>query len=104
MDIALSLKDQGKLDLVLPVFFDYIGTCYINAHYIQALGIPGVGIVHNTGRQGWVCRTQLATVPGSLNKHVNDAQASVKIPLDLQVIHAPDYSLWHWVGRGTENH
>ena len=104
LDIALSLRDQGKLDLVLPVFFDYIGGCYIHAHFVQALGIPGVGIVHNTGLQGWVCRTQLSTVPNSLDDHVNDAQPSVKMPLDLQVIHAPDYSLWHWAGRGTRNH
>jgi hypothetical protein len=104
LDIALSLKDQGKLDLVLPVFFDFIGTCYVHGHFVQALGIPGVGVVHNTGRQGFVCRTQLVTVPGSLEDHVNDAHASVKIPLDVQVIHAPHYSLWHWAGRGTRNH
>jgi uncharacterized protein (TIGR03437 family) len=104
MDIALSLQDQGELDLVKTIFYDRINGSYIDAYFVQALGFPGIGVAHSSGSHGFVCRTHLGESSGFEGINVNDANGSLHIPLDLQVIHSPDYSLWRWMELGSHDY
>jgi hypothetical protein len=101
-DIAFSLEDQNEIAAVYPVFYDRIAGSYIDSFYVQGLGFPDVGIAHASGSQGFICRTHLGSMEGGTNgTNVNEAKGSMHIPLDLQVIHSPNYSKWQWMELGN---
>lgn len=96
LDILLSLKDQGKLDLVTSVFYTYFAQKYIHSYYVVALGFPGVGVAHASGRQGFV----YVTNNGTFNRLPNNADRKFHMTCDICVIHAPDFSYWRWIELG----
>ncbi len=100
-DIVFSLEDQNDLTAVYPVFFDRIAGSYIDSFYIQALGFPDAGLAHASGSQGFICHTHLGAMTNAKARNVNDAARVMHVPLDLQVIHAPDYSRWQWAELGN---
>jgi len=100
-DIVFSLQDANQLTAVYPVFFDRIAGSYIDSFYIQALGFPGVGLAHASGSQGFICHTHLLTTPNYRRPNLNNAANVMHVPLDLMVIHAPDYSRWLWAELGN---
>ena len=96
LDILLSLQDQGKLDLVTSVFYTYFAQKYIHSHYVVAMGFPGVGTAHSSGRQGFVYTTN----NGSYNNLPNNADRKFHMTSDICVVHAPDFSYWRWAELG----
>jgi hypothetical protein len=102
LDIPLSLKDQGKLDFVTSVFYNYFGSNYIDSYYLVELGFPGIGKVHSSGRQGIVYTTDNGDFRnGSIIKLPNQANQQHHITCDIDVIHAPDFSRWYWADLGN---
>ena len=97
LDILLSLKDQGKLDVVTSVFYTYFAQKYIFSYYVVGLGFPGVGLAHASGRQGFIYLTE----NGSPNRLPNQADSKLHMTCDLHVIHAPDFSYWRWAELGN---
>ena len=97
LDILLSLKDQGKLNVVTGAFYTYFTGHYIDSYYVVELGFPDVGTAHGSGRQGFVYTTE----NGSYNRLPNDADQKFHITSDIAVIHAPDFSYWRWVELGN---
>ncbi len=97
MDIPLSLKDQGKLDAVTGVFYNYFAGNYIDSYYVVELGFPGEGTVHSSGRQGIVYITE----NGSYNNLPNGADNKLHMTSDINVIHSPDFSYWRWIELGN---
>lgn len=97
MDVLLSLKDQGKLDLVTGVFYSYFAQHYIDSYYVVELGFPGVGVAHSSGRQGFVYVTE----NGAPNRLPNGANNLLHMTSDINVVHAPDFSQWRWAELGN---
>ena len=97
LDVLLSLQDQGSLDLVTSVFYTRFAGNFIDSHYVVAMGFPGVGIAHASGRQGFVYSTSNGT-PQDLP---NDAGSTFHITSDISVVHAPDFSRWRWAELGN---
>ncbi len=97
LDILLSLKDQGFLDLVTGAFYTYFAGNFIDSHYVVALGFPGLGTAHASGRQGFVYTTE----NGSPSRLPNNAASTLHILSDIHVIHAPDFSQWRWAELGN---
>lgn len=97
LDILLSLRDQGELDLVTGVFYTHFAGHYIHSYYVVALGFPDVGTAHASGRQGFVYTTENGA-PGLLP---NGADAKMHITSDIHVVHAPDFSYWRWAELGN---
>lgn len=97
LDILLSLQDQGALDLVTSVFYTRFSGNFIDSHYVVAMGFPGVGTAHASGRQGFVYSTNNGT-PQDLP---NDAGRTFHITSDISVVHAPDFSQWRWIELGN---
>jgi hypothetical protein len=100
-DVVFSLEDQKLLTAVYPVFFDRIAGSYIDSFYIQALGFPDAGVAHASGSQGFICHTHLARTNASNGRNINNAANVMHVPLDLMVIHSPDYSRWQWAQLGN---
>jgi hypothetical protein len=96
-DIPLSLKDQGKLNAVSSVFYNFFGGKFIDSYYLVELGFPGIGITHSSGRQGFVYITE----NGTFNSLPNNADNKLHITSDIHVIHAPDFSYWRWIELGN---
>jgi hypothetical protein len=96
-DILLSLQDQGKLDVVTSVFYTYFAQKYIFSYYVVALGFPGIGLAHASGRQGFIYITE----NGSFNRLPNQADSKLHMTCDIHVIHAPDFSYWRWAELGN---
>ncbi len=99
-DILLSLRDQGHLDLVSSVFYTYFAGNYIDSHYVVAVGFPGLGTAHNSGRQGLTYTTENGT-PSNIP---NGADAKLHLTSDIHVIHAPDFSRWRWTQLGNPHY
>jgi len=97
LDVLLSLQDQGELNLVSSVFYTYLAGKYIDSHYVVALGFPGVGTAHASGRHGFT----YTTGNGSWQRMVNDANRTFHITADIAVLHAPDFSTWVWRELGN---
>ena len=97
LDVLLSLQDQGALDLVTGAFYTYFGRNYINSYYVVAMGFPGMGTAHSSGRQGFIYVTE----NGTPNKLPNNADGKLHITSDINVIHAPDFSTWRWAELGN---
>jgi hypothetical protein len=97
IDIPLSLKDQGKLDAVTGVFYNYFAGNYIDSYYVVELGFPGEGTAHSSGRQGFVYVTE----NGSFNSLPNGADKKLHMTSDINVIHSPDFSYWRWIELGN---
>jgi hypothetical protein len=97
LDVLLSLRDQGELSLVSSVFYTYLAGKYIDSHYVVALGFPGVGTAHASGRHGFT----YTTGNGSWQRMVNDANRTFHITADIAVLHAPDFSTWVWRELGN---
>jgi len=97
MDVLLSLQDEGQLDLVTGMFYSYFSGHYIDSYYVVALGFPGIGISHASGRQGFTCTTENGT-PGRLP---NQADRKQHVTSDILVIHAPDFASWQWTELGN---
>lgn len=97
MDILLSLRDQGELDLVTGVFYDRFGGHYIDSYYVVALGFPGVGLAHSSGRHGFV----YVTNNGTRQRLPNNADRKFHMTSDISVVHAPDFSNWRWIELGN---
>jgi hypothetical protein len=97
LDVLLSLQDQGELNLVNSVFYTYLAGKYIDSHYVVALGFPGVGTAHASGRHGFT----YTTGNGSWQRMVNDANRTFHITADIAVLHAPDFSTWVWRELGN---
>jgi hypothetical protein len=97
IDILHSLMDQGELDLVTQVFYTYFAQKYIHSFYVVAMGFPGVGTAHHSGRQGFVYTTN----NGTYNRLPNNADRKFHITSDISVVHAPDFSYWRWVELGN---
>ena len=102
LDIPLSLKDQGKLDMVTSVFYNYFAGNYIDSYYLVELSFPSIGKVHSSGRQGIVYTTDNGDFRnGSIIKLPNQANQQHHITCDIDVIHAPDFSRWYWADLGN---
>jgi hypothetical protein len=102
LDIPLSLRDQGKLDVVTSVFYDFFANNYVDSYYLVELGFPGVGKVHSSGRQGIVYTTDNGEFRnGTIIKLPNQANQQHHITCDIDVIHAPDFSRWSWADLGN---
>jgi len=102
LDIPLSLKDQGKLDTVTSVFYNYFAGNYIDSYYLVELSFPGIGKVHSSGRQGIVYTTDNGEFRnGTIVKLPNQANQQHHITCDIDVIHAPDFSRWYWADLGN---
>lgn len=97
LDILLSLRDQGALDLVTGAFYTRFAGHYIDSHYVVALGFPDVGQAHASGRQGFVYTTE----NGTPSRLPNNAASTHHILSDIHVIHAPDFSQWRWAELGN---
>ncbi|MBM3295238.1 MAG: carboxypeptidase regulatory-like domain-containing protein [Candidatus Aminicenantes bacterium] len=97
LDILLSLQDEGALDLVTGMFYTFFAGHYIDSYYVTALGFPGVGTAHASGRQGFIYTTENGA-PGRLP---NNADGKLHIMSDIHVIHAPDFSSWRWAELGN---
>ncbi len=97
LDVLLSLQDQEELNLVNSVFYTYLAGKYIDSHYVVALGFPGMGTAHASGRHGFT----YTTGNGTLQRMVNDASRSFHITADIAVLHAPDFSTWVWRELGN---
>ncbi|MFH0991476.1 MAG: T9SS type A sorting domain-containing protein [bacterium] len=97
MDILLSLKDHGKLNVVTGVFYSYFAQHYIDSYYIVEVGFPDVGVAHSSGRQGIVYVTE----NGTPNTLPNGADGKLHMTCDINVIHAPDFSTWRWAELGN---
>jgi len=97
LDILLSLQDEGALDLVAGMFYTFFAGHYIDSYYVAAMGFPGVGMAHASGRQGFIYTTENG-IPGRLP---NNADAKLHITSDIHVIHAPDFSSWRWAELGN---
>ncbi|MFC2131065.1 T9SS type A sorting domain-containing protein, partial [Bacteroidota bacterium] len=97
MDVPLSLMDNGELDVVTSVFYDYLEGYYIDSYYIVELGFPGIGSSYSSGSQGIV----YTTGNGRNGKLVNNADGKLHITSDIHVIHAPDFSNWRWIELGN---
>ncbi|MEO0249554.1 MAG: carboxypeptidase-like regulatory domain-containing protein [candidate division WOR-3 bacterium] len=97
LDILLSLKDQGKLDVVTPVFYTHFAQHYIDSYYVVALGFPGIGVAHASGRHGFVYITE----NGTFDQLPNNAARTFHITCDISVLHAPDFSYWRWAELGN---
>jgi len=92
LDVLLSLKDQGHLDLVTTVHYSYFGQNYIDSQYVVALGFPGLGTAHSSGYHGFIYVTE----NGSANRLPNNADNKLHVTSDILVIHAPDFATWQW--------
>jgi hypothetical protein len=97
MDLLLSLRDQGRLNVVTGVFYSYFAQNYIDSYYVVELGFPGVGVAHSSGRQGFVYVTE----NGAFNRLPNGANNLLHMTSDINVIHAPDFSYWRWIELGN---
>lgn len=97
LDVLLSLRDQGALSLVSSVFYTHFGGHYIDSHYVTALGFPGVGTAHASGRHGFT----YTTGNGTPQRMVNNANRTFHITSDIAVLHAPDFSTWVWRELGN---
>jgi hypothetical protein len=97
LDILLSLQDEGALDLVTGAFYTFFAGHYIHSYYVTALGFPGVGMAHASGRQGFIYTTE----NGAPNRLPNNADGKLHITSDIHVIHAPDFSSWRWAELGN---
>jgi hypothetical protein len=97
LDVLLSLRDQGELSLVSSVFYTYLAGKYIDSHYVVALGFPGMGTAHASGRHGFT----YTTGNGSWQRMVNDANRTFHITADIAVLHSPDFSRWVWRELGN---
>ncbi len=97
LDVLLSLMDQGKLDVVTSVFYSHFNDNFIDSYYVVELGFPDVGAAHASGRQGFV----YTTGNGTPNRLPNNADRKFHITCDISVIHAPDFSYWHWIELGN---
>ncbi|MBM4373212.1 MAG: hypothetical protein FJ098_16270, partial [Deltaproteobacteria bacterium] len=97
LDVLLSLRDQGALSLVSSVFYTHFGGHYIDSHYVTALGFPGVGTAHASGRHGFT----YTTGNGTPQRMVNNANRTFHITTDIAVLHAPDFSTWVWRELGN---
>lgn len=97
MDLLLSLRDQGSLNVVTGVFYSYFAQNYIDSYYVVELGFPGVGVAHSSGRQGFVYVTE----NGAYNNLPNAANNLLHMTSDINVIHAPDFSYWRWIELGN---
>ena len=100
MDLLLSLKDQGELDLVTAAFYTRFAGNWIDSYYVVAMGFPGVGTAHASGRQGFVYVTNNGT-PGRLP---NNADGKFHMTSDIAVLHAPDFSYWRWIELGSPDY
>lgn len=100
MDILLSLMDQGELDLVTGVFYTRFAGNYIQSYYVVAMGFPGVGTAHSSGRQGFVYTTN----NGTFQRLPNDADRKFHMTSDIAVLHAPDFSYWRWIELGNPHY
>ena len=97
IDVLLSLQDLGELDLVTGVHYTYFNGNWIDAHYVVALGFPGVGTAHASGRQGFV----YVTNNGSFQRLPNGADRKFHMHSDIAVLHAPDFTYWRWIELGN---
>lgn len=96
LDVLLSLRDQGMLDAVTSVHYSYFAQRYIDSRYVVALGFPGIGTMHASGRQGFVYVTE----NGSAERLPNNADGKLHVTSDILVIHAPDFATWRWAELG----
>ena len=97
LDVLLSLKDQGELDIVSQVFYTYFNQNYIYSYYVVEMGFPGVGTAHSSGRQGFV----YITSNGSFDDLPNNANWMLHITSDILVVHAQDFANWRWIELGN---
>jgi hypothetical protein len=97
LDILLSLQDRGDLDLLTGAFYTFFAGHSIQSYYVVAMGFPGLGTAHASGRQGFIYTTE----NGSPNRLPNNADAKLHITSDIHVIHAPDFSQWRWAELGN---
>lgn len=97
LDILLSLMDQKQLYMVTAVFYSYFARNYIDSYYVVALGFPGIGAAHASGRQGFV----YVTSNGSMDRLPNNADSKLHMTSDIFVVHAPDFSYWRWAELGN---
>lgn len=97
LDILLSLRDQGRLDLVTSVFYDRFAGHYIDSYYVVGMGFPGVGTAHASGRHGFV----YVTGNGTRQRMPNNADRKFHMTSDIAVVHAPDFSSWRWIELGN---
>jgi len=97
IDILLSLKDQGHLNVVTGAFYSHFGGKYIDSYYVVEMGFPGIGVAHSSGRQGFTYTTE----NGTPNRLPNGADSKLHMTCDVNVIHAPDFSRWTWTQLGN---
>jgi hypothetical protein len=97
LDILLSLRDQGELEVVTTTFYTRIMNYYIDSYYVVGIGYPGVGMAHASGSHGFVYVTNNG-VRGYLP---NNAANTFHITADISVVHAPDFSRWRWIELGV---
>ena len=96
IDVLLSLKDKGMLDVVTSVFYNHFAGHYIDSYYVVELGFPGVGTAHSSGRQGFVYTTS----NGTPNRLTNNADRKFHMTSDISIVHAPDFCTWRWAELG----
>jgi hypothetical protein len=96
IDVLLTLVDLGELDLVTSVFYTYFAENYIDSYYVVAMGFPGEGMAHASGRQGFVYITN----NGSYYNLPNNADRKFHMTSDISVVHAPDFTRWYWIELG----
>jgi len=96
IDVLLSLKDKGMLDVVTSVFYNHFAGHYIDSYYVVELGFPGVGTAHSSGRQGFVYTIS----NGTPNRLTNNADRKFHMTSDISVVHAPDFCTWRWAELG----
>ena len=97
MDILYSLMDSLLLDSVNAAFYTHFNRNYIGSFYVVAMGFPGVGLAHSSGRQGFVYITE----NGSFTALPNGADSKMHVTSDIHVIHAPDFTYWRWIELGN---
>jgi len=97
IDMLYSLVDQGHLTLVTDVFYSRFSNRHIDSYYVVAMGFPGIGEAHASGRHGFVYVTE----NGSFGNLPNNANNTFHITSDISVIHAPDFSRWYWIELGN---
>ncbi len=97
IDVLLSLRDQGELDVVGNAYFTHLAGKVMESFRVRSIGIPGVGLAHASGRQGFV----YTTGNGTPTRLANDADRKQHVHADIHVIHAPDFALWRWIELGN---
>lgn len=97
MDLLFSLQDQGEIDLVGTAYFTHLAGKVMESYRVRALGFPGEGLAHASGRQGFV----YSTGNGTPQQLINDADGKQHVHADIHVIHAPDFARWRWIELGN---